>query len=109
MTVAEVASSLSLKPIAAPEEDREVQGAYIGDLLSWVMGRAQSGNVWVTIMSNLNVVAVASLADVSCIVLAEGVELDSEIKNVALQKGINVYSTSKSAFEIAAELSRLAI
>lgn len=109
MTVAEVANALSLTPIVTPEDDREAQGAYVGDLLSWVMGRAQSGNVWVTIMSNLNIVAVASLADVSCIVLAEGVGLEEEVKMVAMQKGINVYTTSKSAFEIAAELSRLSI
>ena len=84
-----------------PTPDREVEGAYIGDLLSWVMGKADSSNVWITIMSNINVIAVATLADVSCIVLAEGVKLDAEVMNTAQSKGVNVLSSALSAYEIA--------
>ena len=109
MTVNELARELSLTSVAVPDGEREVSGAYIGDLLSWVMGRAQCDNVWITIMSNLNIIAVASLADVSCIVLAEGVTLDETVVNTAMQKGVNVFSTEKSAYEIATELARLQI
>ena len=109
MTVNEFASKLALTPIAVPDGDREVEGAYIGDVLSWVMGRATSGNVWITIMSNLNIVAVASLADVSCIVLAEGVTLDETVAETAKQKDVNVFSTTKTAYEVAAELSQMQI
>ncbi len=87
-----------------PEGDREVDGVYIGDLLSWVMGRAECGNVWITIMSNINTVAVATLADVSCILLAEGVTLDAEVLKTAVAKGVNVLSSDLSAYEIAARL-----
>ena len=45
MTVQELKDTLSLTPVTLPEGDREVQGVYIGDLLSWVMGRAQADNV----------------------------------------------------------------
>lgn len=41
-------------------EDKEITGCYIGDLLSWVMGRANSGDMWITVMSNINIVAVAT-------------------------------------------------
>ena len=109
MTVRELAEKLDLTPIAVPDGDREVDGAYVGDLLSWVMGRARSGNAWVTIMSNLNIIAVASLADVSCVLLAEGVTLDSAVTETAMQKDVNVFSTAKTAYEIAAELARLQI
>ncbi len=105
MTVAEVAKLLSLNVVVDSEDDREISGVYIGDLLSWVMGRAQSGNVWITIMSNINVVAVASLADVACVVLAEGVVLADEVRETAKQKGVNVYSSSKDAYELAISLS----
>jgi hypothetical protein len=105
MTVAEMAKSLSLDVIVDSEDHREISGVYIGDLLSWVMGRAQSGNVWITIMSNINVVAVASLADVSCVVLAEGVTLSREITETAKQKGVNIYSSPKDAYELAVLLS----
>ena len=73
MTVAELKSRLSLDAVSLPEPDREVTGGYVGDLLSWVMGRASAGDAWITIMSNMNVAAVASLADVSCVIFSEGV------------------------------------
>ena len=107
MTVCEMAKALSLEPISTPEEERTIEGVYIGDLLSWVMGRAESGNVWITIMSNINIVAVASLADVACVVLAEGVTLADDVRATAEQKGINVYSSSKTAYELAVALADL--
>lgn len=109
MTVLELREKLSLKPLAMPDGEREIHGAYIGDLLSWVMGRAQGGNAWITIMSNVNIVAVASLADVSCIILAEGVVPDASVCAVAEQKGVNLLSTERDAYEIAKELAALAV
>jgi len=88
-------------PAALPCGDREIHGVYMGDLLSWVMGRARADNAWITIMSNINVVAVAALADVSCVLLAEGVVLDAETAAAAQAKEINVLSTSRSAYETA--------
>ena len=109
MTVNELIKSLSLVPVTLPDGNREVEGVYIGDLLSWVMGRAQSGNAWVTIMSNLNIVAVATLADVSCIILAEGVTLDEQVKRTAESKDVNILSTDKTAFEVASALAGLGL
>ena len=74
MTVNELAQN-GFKAVVLPDGDRLISGVYIGDLLSWVMGRANSGDAWLTIMSNMNIIAVASLADVACIILAEGVAL----------------------------------
>ena len=105
MTVNELAERLDLKRITLPEGDREVDGAYIGDLLSWVMGRAQGGNAWITIMSNLNIVAVATLADVSCVILAEGVTLDAQVVQTAEAKGVNILSSDKTAYEVAVSLA----
>ncbi len=107
MTVNEMAEALALKKLTVSNGDREFSGVYIGDLLSWVMGRAQSDNVWITIMSNVNIVAVATLADVACIVLAENVVPDAKVLETATQKGVNVFTTEKTAFEIAAELAAL--
>ncbi len=109
MTVQDLTTALSLTPVALPEADREVEGVYIGDLLSWVMGRAQSGNVWLTIMSNLNIAAVATLSDVSCILLCEGVTLDESVKATAEAKGINVLTTDMTAYEAAKKLAELGL
>ena len=105
MTVYELSKNSQFNVLTMPEPERETDGVYIGDLLSWVMGRARENNVWITIMSNINVVAVASLSDVSCVVLAENVTLDSDVLVTAEQKGINVLSTPLSAYDAAVLLS----
>ena len=104
MTVKDLCALEEINTVTLPDPDREINGAYIGDLLSWVMGRAQEGNVWITIMSNINVAAVASLSDVACVILAEGVKLDDEVRNTAEQKGINVLCSNEPIFETAAML-----
>ncbi len=105
MTVQDFAMFGQFNVLTMPEPDREISGAYIGDLLSWVMGRAEADNVWITIMSNINVIAVASLSDVSCVLLAEDVTLDSELLDTAKAKGINVLSTTLAAYEAAIKVS----
>ncbi len=100
MTVNELAGC-GFKTIALPDGDREINGVYIGDLLSWVMGRARADNAWITIMSNINILAVASLADTACIILAEGVEVAQDVIGTANAKGVNILSSEKPAYEIA--------
>lgn len=107
MTVEQLKNELNLKAVCLPDPEREIEGGYVGDLLSWVMGKAQSGNVWITIMSNLNIIAVASLTDVACILLAEGVTLDENVLATAKLKEINVLQSDKGAFELASDISKL--
>ena len=109
MKVCDIAEKLSLKPLSLADSSREVTGAYIGDLLSWVMGRAESGDAWITIMSNLNIVAVATLADVSCIILAEGVTLDAQVSDTAKAKDVNILATDMTAYELAVAMSGLGL
>ena len=107
MTVKALAEALALRPLASPEDDREIVGAYVGDLLSWVMGRAKADNVWVTIMSNLNVIAVASLSGVSCVLFSEGVMPDADaIKRAELEE-INLLVTNMTSYEACVAISRL--
>ena len=73
MTVRELTEALSLTPFHLAQPDRPVSGGYAGDLLSWVLGRAGQDAAWLTIMSNQNVAAVALMAEVSCVILTEGV------------------------------------
>jgi len=93
--------------VSLPDGDREIDGVYIGDLLSWVMGRAQMDNAWITIMTNVNVIAVATLADTSCVILAEGVVMPDELVETAQAKDINVLSSAEPIYETAMKLSKL--
>lgn len=107
MKINDIIASGKFSAVNLSDEEREINGVYIGDLLSWVMGRAQADNAWITIMSNINIVAVASLVDVACIILAEGVELDASVIETAKAKEINILSTALPAYEAAMELSGL--
>lgn len=79
MTAKEIAAACGWNLLAGGEgEDNQADGCYVGDLLSWVMARAQSGNVWITVMGNVNAIAVATLTDVCCIVLTENAALDAD-------------------------------
>ena len=109
MTVEALAASCGLRQLALPDSERPVNGVYIGDLLSWVMGRARSENAWITIMSNINVIAVASLSDVSCVIFAEGVVPDEDVIRAAEQKGVNLLVSDLPIYETAEKLSTLKI
>ena len=104
MTDGELLNCGDFTALSLPHPERVINGVYVGDLLSWVMGRAECDNAWITIMSNINVIAVATLADTSCVILAEGVTVDEEILNTAKEKEVNILTTELSAYETAVKL-----
>jgi hypothetical protein len=78
MKLEEIARRLSLEVCAATDKlSTEVTGGYASDLLSYVMAKAREGNLWVTVQSHPNVVAVASLVNLAGIVIAEGGKPDA--------------------------------
>lgn len=107
MKISEAVKALSLEVLSMPSPDREINGGYVGDLLSWVMGRAEADNVWITIMTNINVLAVASLSDVSAVVIAEGAEISDEIIEKAKEQGINLLRSPLPAYETALAFGKL--
>ena len=107
MTVETFAKETGFEVLAMPAPDLEVGGAYVGDLLSWVMGKASAGNVWITIMSNTNIVAVASLREISSVILAEGVTPDEGVIALAKEREINVLRTQLPSFEAALKVASL--
>ncbi len=107
MTVEALAKELSLTVLCMPECDREIEGGYCGDLLSWVMSRAESGDAWVTIMTNINVVAVASLTDCACVILAENAEVEADVIEKAKSQGINLFVSEQDSFALCAKIGAL--
>lgn len=103
MTVAEIASKLNMETLCMPVGEREITGVYAGDLLSWVMGRAQSGDLWVTIMTNVNVVAVAVMADVACVVVSENAEIGEDVIEKAASQGVNLLRTPLTTYQVCHE------
>ena len=100
MKLTDIISSLDLEVLYVCDENREIESAYTGDLLSWVMTRLDSNCAWITIMNNVNVIAVASLCDASCIIFTENAEIPGDVTEKAKAQNINLLRTEKSSFEI---------
>ena len=107
MDVRKLTEELNLKVLCGEELNKEISGCYCGDLLSWVMSRANEGDVWLTVMGNINSVGVAVLADVACIVLTENAALDSDALNRAKQNDVIILQTDKNSYQMAAAISKL--
>ena len=90
MTVKELLDKEEFSLVVEGDLSREIEKIYCCDLLSIVMSRAPSDCAWVTVMGNVNAAAVASLADMSCIVLAEGAAADDVMLAKAKDEEINV-------------------
>ncbi|MBP3938647.1 MAG: hypothetical protein IK955_04505 [Clostridia bacterium] len=107
MDVKKLTEELDLKVLCGEELNKEINGCYCGDLLSWVMSRANEGDVWLTVMGNINSIGVAVLADVACIVLTENAALDGDALNRAKQNDVIILQTEKNSYQMAAAISRL--
>ena len=107
MTVEQLANTEGFEPIVISDKDREILGGYVGDLLSWVMGRAKEGDAWITIMSNVNTVAVCTLTDPACIVLAEGVKPEPDMLKRATEQGVNIIATKLDSFSASVKIAAL--
>ncbi len=92
--------SLELKT-SADTGNNFVEGVYCGDLLSWVMSKAKPGNVWITIQSHINVIAVASLIGIPAVIIVEGSEVDDDVIKKAEEEEIAIFTSTKPAYEIA--------
>lgn len=104
MTVSELCDKLSLKVVCG-DVSREWNTVYAGDLLSRAMSHVKMDNLWITIMSNTNVIAVASLTEAAAVILAEGVELLPDALEAARDNDITVLSSDKTVYELCVMIS----
>ncbi len=108
MKLREIAETLRLEVLAgAGGLDREVSGGYTGDLLSDVMANSREGEVWITIQSHLNVVAVGSLKELAGIIVIGGKTPSGEVLEKAEAEGLPLLRSELSAYEVSGRLHRL--
>ncbi len=103
----DMAGKLNLKVINTGSEEREVLRGYVSDLLSDVMGNSREGDVWITIQTHLNVIAVASLKDHSAVLFAGGNMPGDEVIARAAEEGVALLCSEESSFEIAGKIYEL--
>lgn len=110
MKVSDIVKGLNLNVVTGEHLlDRQVTSGCVGDLLSVVMGKAKEDCVWVTVQSHINIIAVAALVDVSCIIVSEGFSIDDEAVAKAKEEEIILLTSKESNYEIASKLGALGI
>ena len=107
MTVQCIIDSALYQTLALADPGKEISRDLCGYRLSRTMGKAPEHSAWITVMGNRNTLAVASLADVSCIILAEGVTMNDEDLSRAKEENISVFSTELPVFGAALQIHDL--
>lgn len=103
MTVKELQSKLNLRPLNEVH-DKEVEGAFISDMVSDVMAGAQPGNVWVTVQTHKNIIAAANLVDIPAIIVVRNKQVPEDTIQMADRVGVTVFGTDLDSYSIAIKL-----
>ncbi len=111
MTLQEIIAKLNLKVLTAPRNFSAItpRGGYASDLLSCVMAGAQPDNVWVTLQAHMNVVAVASLREVSAVIITEGAQPEADVITKANEQDVILLSASEPSYAVIGRLWKMGI
>lgn len=109
MTLQEFAEKLNLIELTGMKKDIIIEGVYIGDLLSIVMAKAKENFAWITIQTHINIVAVAELLELSCIIVVENMDIEQDTLEKAKELDIPIFKSKESAYKLACKLNELGI
>lgn len=103
MIIADMLEACSMKLITG-NASGEVRGVYTCDLLSHAALHVQKSDAWITVINNINVVAVAAVTNAACVILPEDIEIPQHVKDKAIARGITVISSPNTAYETAVKI-----
>jgi hypothetical protein len=105
MKIGEIVEQLGLEVLSCRDAlDREATGVYVSDLLSDVMANGKEGNIWITLQTHMNIVAVAGMKDLSCVIIVSGRRPPEDVIARAGSEGVMIALSNLSAFELAGRL-----
>ncbi len=110
MIIRDIVDKLEFEVLAgAAFLDQAVQGGYVADLLSCVMAGSEAGNIWITLQTHANIIAVAGLNELAGIVIAEGAVVPQVTLDKAAQQDVVILSSPAPVYETVAQLIALGI
>lgn len=110
MKIRDLIKALDLKVLAGESGlDADVLGAYCCDLLSWVIAHANKKDAWITVQIHPNIVAVAVLLELSCIIIPEDIDVEEITIEKAINEGVPLFQSSENSYNICAKLKELGI
>ncbi|MBF0531410.1 MAG: serine kinase [Deltaproteobacteria bacterium] len=105
MILAEIITELGLNVLTGQASlDRKITGGYTGDLISDVMANSHKGQAWITIQGHLNVVAVATLRELSAVILVNSRQPAPDTLLKAETEGLPIFQSALPAFELSGRL-----
>ena len=108
MQVKDIINILELKVFGGSQGlSHDITGGYTSDLLSDVMGHTENGRLWITLQTHKNVIAIASLKELSAVILIKGNEPDADMLAQAEEEGIPVLGSVEEAFELSGKIYNL--
>lgn len=110
MTIKEIIKALDLKQLGGGKDpEGSIEGVYICDLLSWVMAHGSKNDVWITVQTHLNIIAVASLLEIPMIIVPESIEVETETLEKAAEENIVVCNSALDSYSLACKLYELGL
>jgi len=110
MEIAVLIDRLSLKVLSGSKNlNRSVSSVYCSDMLSRVMTSGLKEGLWITVQTHMNVVAVASLLEMACVLFPEGLEAESDVLQMSEKEGIPLLSSNLTAYELAGRLYEMGV
>jgi len=110
MTIRQITEALSLDVLCSKENvDREIEGGYASDMLSCVMAGAQKGNIWITLLTHLNVIAVAVLLEIPAIIVSEHAPVEPPVLQKAEDEGIVILHSQEDTYTVVGKLYELGV
>jgi predicted transcriptional regulator len=103
VTVSELETKLKLKPLNQIY-DKEIDGAFISDMVSDVMAGAKAGSVWVTVQTHKNIVAAANLVDLAAIIIVRGKKVPEDTIQMADRAKMTLFATDEDTYQVAIRL-----
>ncbi|MBN2853272.1 MAG: AraC family transcriptional regulator [Clostridia bacterium] len=100
MRIKNFAEKYKLKILTDQLDDRDFNGVYISDLLSYAIANVQKDNLWITIQDNINIVAIASLKECPVILIAENNQVSESVITKAVDEDIMLVQTEKKIYEL---------
>ena len=108
MTVNDIVKMLDLEVFCGKQGlTNPITGGYTSDLLSDVMGHADEGNIWITLQTHKNIMAIASLKDLAAIILVKGLKPEKDTLEKSNEEGIPILGSRTESFEISGKVFNL--
>jgi serine kinase of HPr protein (carbohydrate metabolism regulator) len=108
MKLEELVNKLSLEVLSNKDGlKKDIEGGYVSDMLSDVMANSNQGDIWITLQTHPNIVAVASLKNLSGIIIASKRKPEQETLKKAVSENITILTTRLTAFEVSGKIYQL--